>query len=165
MAKKVAIRKARVKDIPAAVELWKELMDLHEALDPVFTRSRGGHKAFAEYLRKEYIGGDRRRAWVAQGGHEIIGLCMGAIKDKPPALRLKQHGQIEALVVTKKWRGKGVGEKLLRHALRWLCEKGMSRVEVCHSTVNDLTGQFYLRMGFSPYLKTLFLELPESKVK
>ena len=66
MAKKVTVRKATVKDIPAAVELWKELMDLHKALDPVFTRRRGGHKAFAEYLRKEYIGGDRRRAWVAR---------------------------------------------------------------------------------------------------
>ncbi|MHC4619221.1 MAG: GNAT family N-acetyltransferase [Planctomycetota bacterium] len=161
----MTIRKARQGDIGAVVELWKELMDFHKALDPVFARSRGGHKAFAEYLRKEYIGGDRRRAWVAQAGREIVGLCMAVIEDNAPVLVLKQHGRIEGLVVTKKWRGKGIGEKLLRRARRWFREKGMSRVEVHHSAANDLAAAFYVRMGFRPYLKTLFLELPEGKVK
>jgi GNAT superfamily N-acetyltransferase len=165
MAKKVTVRKVAVKNIPAVVELWKELMDLHKALDPVFTRSRGGHKAFAEYLRKDYIGGDRRRAWVAQAGQQIVGLCMAVIEDYPPVLVLKRYGHLEVLAVAKQWRGKGVGEKLLRRARRWFREKGMSRVEVRHSAVNDLAAGFYVRMGFRPYLKTLFLELPESKVK
>lgn len=165
MTNAVSIRKATAKDIPAAVELWKELMDLHRALDPLFTRRRGGHKAFAEDLRSQYVRSDRCRAWVAQTEGEIIGLCMAAIEDYPPVLVLKQHGQIGALVVKKKWRGKGVGEKLLRRALRWHRAKGMSRVEVRHSAMNDLTGRFYVTMGFRPYLKTLFLELPASKVK
>jgi GNAT superfamily N-acetyltransferase len=165
MAKKVTVRKAALKDIPAIVELWKELMDLHKAVDPIFTRRRGGHKAFAEYLRKEYIGGDGRRTWVAQAGEEVVGFCMGVIEDYPPLLVLKQYGLLEVMAVTKRWRGKGVGQKLLRRALRWFCEKGMSRVEVRHSAVNDLAGRFYSRMGFRPYLKTLFLELPESRVK
>ena len=165
MAKKVTVRKAVAKDIPATVELWKELMDFHKAVDPLFARSRGGHKAFAEYLRKDYIGADRRRAWVAQAGQEIVGLCMAVIEDYPPVLVLKRYGNLEVLTVAKNWRGKGIGEKLLRHALRWLCEKGMSRVEVRHSTMNDLAGTFYTRTGFRPYLKTLFLEVAESNVK
>jgi GNAT superfamily N-acetyltransferase len=165
MSQRVTIRKARQGDVGAVVELWKELMDFHKALDPVFTRRRGGHKAFAEYLRKDYIGGDRRRAWVAQAGQEIVGLCMVVIEDYPPVLVLKRYGHLEVLTVAKNWRGKGIGEKLLRRARRWFCEKGMSRVEVRHSAANDLAAGFYVRMGFRPYLKTLFLELPESNAK
>jgi GNAT superfamily N-acetyltransferase len=165
MAKKVTIRKATVKDLAAVVELWKELMDLHKAMDPFFARRRGGHKAFAEYLRKDYIGGDRRRAWVAQAGQEIVGLCMAVIEDYPPVLVLKRYGNLEVLTVAKNWRGRGVGEKLLRHALRWLCKKGMSRVEVRCSAANEPAMEFYTRTGFRPYLNTLFLEPPESKVK
>jgi GNAT superfamily N-acetyltransferase len=136
-------------------------MDFHKAVDPIFTRSRGGHKAFAEYLRKEYIGGDRRRAWVAQAGQEVVGFCLGVIEDYPPVLVLKQHGLLEALGVGKRWRGKGVGEKLLKHARKWFCEKGMSRLEVRYSAANELAAGFYARMGFRPYLKTLFMELQE----
>ncbi|MHC4625279.1 MAG: GNAT family N-acetyltransferase, partial [Planctomycetota bacterium] len=86
-------------------------------------------------------------------------------EDYPPVLVLKRYGNLEVLTVAKNWRGRGIGEKLLRHALRWLCEKGMSRVEVRHSTMNDLAGGFYVRMGFRPYLTTLFLEVQEDKVK
>jgi GNAT superfamily N-acetyltransferase len=131
-------------------------MDFHKALDPVFTRRRGGHKAFAEYLRKEYIAGDRRRAWVAQAGRQIVGLCMAVIEDYPPVLVLKRYGHLEVLAVAKQWRGKG---------RRWFREKGMSRVEVHHSAANDLAAGFYVRMGFRPYLKTLFLELQENDNK
>jgi GNAT superfamily N-acetyltransferase len=165
MSQRVTIRKAREGDVGAVVELWKELMDFHKAVDPVFTRRRGGHKAFAEYLRKEYIGGDRRCAWVAQAGEEVVGLCMGVIEDYPPLLVLKQYGLLEVMAVTKRWRGKGIGTKLLRRARKWFCEKGMSRVEVRYSTVNELAAGFYAKIGFRPYLKTLFLEVPESKVK
>ncbi|MHC4345286.1 MAG: GNAT family N-acetyltransferase, partial [Planctomycetota bacterium] len=92
-------------------------------------------------------------------------LCMAVIEDYPPVLVLKRYGNLEVLTVAKNWRGRGVGEKLLRHALRWLCEKGMSRVEVRCSAANEPAMGFYTRTGFRPYLKTLFLELAESKVK
>jgi GNAT superfamily N-acetyltransferase len=159
MSQRVTIRKAREGDVGAVVELWKELMDFHKAVDPIFTRRRGGHKAFAEYLRKDYIGSDQRRAWVAQAGQNIVGFCMGVIEDYPPLLVLKQYGLLEVMAVTKRWRGKGVGEKLLRRALRWFCEKGMSRVEVRYSTANELAAGFYAKMGFRPYLATTYLEI------
>ena len=165
MSQRVTIRKARQADVGAVVELWKELMDFHKALDPVFTRRRGGHKAFAEYLRKDYIGGDLRRAWVAQAGQEVMGFCMAVIEDYPPVVVLKRYGQLEVLAVAKRWRGKGVGEKLLKRVRRWFCEKGMSRVEVRCLTANELAVDFYAKLGFRPYLKTCFLELQQSDCK
>jgi GNAT superfamily N-acetyltransferase len=134
-------------------------MDFHKALDPVFARRRSGHKAFAEYLSKEYIGGDQRRAWVAQAGQDVVGFCLAAIKDYPPLLVVKQYGHLEVLAVAKRWRGKGVGEKLVKRARRWFCKKGMSRVEVRYSTANELAAGFYAKMGFRPYLATTYLEI------
>jgi len=159
MSQRVTIRKARQGDVGAVVELWKELMDFHKTVDPVFTRRRSGHKAFAEYLSKEYIGGDQRRAWVAQVGQKVVGFCMAVIEDYPPVLILKRYGHLEVLAVTKRWRGKGVGAKLLRRARKWFCEKGMSRVEVHYAITNELAAGFYAKMGFRPYLETVFMEL------
>jgi ribosomal protein S18 acetylase RimI-like enzyme len=159
MKENITIRKAVPADVPAIVELWKEVMDLHKAVDTVFTRRRSGHKAFAEYLSKEYIGGDHRRAWVAQAEQNVVGFCLAAIKDYPPVLVLKQYGHLEVLAVAKQWRGKGVGKKLLKRAWRWFCKKGMSRVEVHYSTANELAAGFYAKMGFRPYLETTYLEI------
>jgi len=159
MAREVIIRKAVPADVPAIVELWKELMDFHRAVDTVFTRRRSGHKAFAEYLSKEYIGGDHRRAWVAQAEQNVVGFCLAAIKDYPPVMILKQYGHLEVLSVAKRWRGKGVGKKLLKCARRWFCKKGMSRVEVHYLSANELAAGFYAKMGFRPYLETVFLKI------
>jgi len=90
---------------------------------------------------------------------------MAVIEDYPPVVALKQYGHLEVLAVAKRWRGKGVGEKLLKRARRWFCEKGMSRVEVHCSTANELTAGFYAKLGFRPYLKTFFLELQQSDCK
>jgi GNAT superfamily N-acetyltransferase len=159
MALALTIRKARLTDVEAVVELWKELLDFHKAIDPFWSRSRTGHKTFAEYLTKECIGADRRRAWLAQAGQRTVGFAMGAIEDYPPCLRIKQYGLLECLVVTKSWRNKGVGEKLVKRARRWFADKGMTRIEVRHAAANTLAGGFYAGLGFEPYLTTVFTQI------
>ena len=159
MRAKVTIRKVRAKDVPSIVELWKELMDFHKAVDPVFTRCRGGHKAFAEYLSSEYIGADQRAAWVALAGRKVVGFCMAVIEDNPPVLVLKQHGQIEALAVTRRWRAKGVGARMVKRARKWFSEKGVRRIEARVAKANKVSTAFWAKIGFSPYLETVFLEV------
>lgn len=159
MAGKLTIRRVGQTDVGAVVELWKELMDFHKAVDPFWTRSRTGHKTFGEYLVKECMGGDQRRAWVAQAGNKIVGFCIAVIKDYPPCLQTKQHGKIECLAVTKRWRNKGVGEKLLKRTRTWFAKKGMTRIEVAHSTANELAAGFYAKMGFRPYVEIVYQQL------
>ena len=41
----------------------------------------------------------------------------------------------------------------------WLRKKGVRRIEVRHSTFNEIAAGFWSKMGFIPYLQTLFVEL------
>mgnify|MGYP001550985115 CR=1 FL=1 len=50
MNSQIIIRKATAKDLHAIVDLWKELMDFHQARNPYFARSEDGHKAFSQFM-------------------------------------------------------------------------------------------------------------------
>ena len=41
----------------------------------------------------------------------------------------------------------------------WFRREGIRRIEVRHSTYNEIGARFWPKMGFTPYLQTLFLEL------
>jgi hypothetical protein len=40
----------------------------------------------------------------------------------------------------------------------WFRAQGIRRIEVRHSTFNAIAARFWPKMGFTPYLRTLFLE-------
>jgi len=159
MAVKVTIRKATTKDVSAIVELWKELMDLHKAVEPFFSRSRTGHKAFADFIAKKRLASENAYVCVAAAGKDIVGYCMANIEKYPPVLQIKEAGRIENLAVTKKWRNKGIGQRLLKKVRKWFSEKGVCRIEVRVSIANKSATRFWAKMGFKPYLETVFLEI------
>ncbi|MGC1123129.1 MAG: hypothetical protein WBA22_18760 [Candidatus Methanofastidiosia archaeon] len=43
---------AEPQHIPEIVKIWKELMDFHERINPVFGRSEKGHTYYQDHLRK-----------------------------------------------------------------------------------------------------------------
>ena len=58
MLDELIIIEAIVKDIPLILELWKELMDFHKELDPLFSRSATGDEKFGEYVKKSICNED-----------------------------------------------------------------------------------------------------------
>ena len=57
-------------------------------------------------------------------------------------------GLLEDLVVDKDWRGKGIGSLLLRAALGWAQEQGLTRVQLLADKNNAKALQFYSRRSF-----------------
>ena len=47
------IRDATQHDLPALMDLWKEFMDHHQAVEPHYTRAPEGHLRWAEWLEKK----------------------------------------------------------------------------------------------------------------
>ena len=153
----VVVRDARPEDIAAMVGLWKEMIDFHRNVDSFFTRAPGGEDSFAQFVEKN-IGSETVCVYVAVVGGEIVGYCQGKLEKHPPVITQTDYGQILDFTVTGDYRRVGIGRKLCRALQDWFVLKGVHRIEVRHSEFNDSASQFWPKMGFRPFLKTLFME-------
>lgn len=159
MTKNITIRKATIEDVSAIIELWKELMDFNKQYDEHWTRSKTGHKNIGNFIRS-HIEDDAYCILVAVASGHIIGYSLSDIrKCDPPVLKIREYGHISNIAITKNYRRKRIGEKLLRKTVDWFSKKGIHRIEVCVSSSNNLATGFWAKMGFRPYLKTVFLEI------
>jgi ribosomal protein S18 acetylase RimI-like enzyme len=159
MQTRAVIRAATRQDIPAMVRLWEELMDFHQARDPFFTRSRQGCELFARFV-EENLHSDTACVLVAVVEDRIVGYCQAVLDRHPAALAKSDFGQILDFGITADSRRSGIGTQMFQALCAWFRREGMHRIEVRHSTYNEIGACFWPKMGFRPYLETLFLELP-----
>jgi len=152
------IRPATRRDIPGIVRLWEELMDYHRAIDPFYTRARNGADLFRRFAEQN-IDDDAACVLVAVEEDGIVGYCQGLLDHHPPALAEPEYGQILDFMVTASQRHTGIGSQMFETLREWFRKQGIRRIEVRHSTFNKAAGQFWPKMGFRPYLQTLFMEL------
>jgi ribosomal protein S18 acetylase RimI-like enzyme len=153
----VILRQATLQDVPAIIELWKEMIDFHKIRDPFFTRAVNGDDVFAKFLEKN-INSENACVYVAIIGGTIVGYCQGMLEKYPPALAQTDYGQIMDFAVSADYRRSGVGERLYQAIQGWFVLRGVHRIEVRHSEFNEIASNFWVKMGFKPYLKTLFKE-------
>jgi GNAT superfamily N-acetyltransferase len=154
----VVIRVAMRQDVAAIVALWEELMDFHRVKDPFFERAPSGSNVFARFV-EESIRNDAACVLVAVVEGRIVGYCQGILERHPPVIAEPEHGQILDFAVTASHQGAGVGTQMFEALCEWFRREGVRRLEVRHSTCNETAARFWPRMGFKPYLKTLFKEL------
>jgi ribosomal protein S18 acetylase RimI-like enzyme len=158
MTREIIIRRADAKDVPSIVELWKELMDFHKERDRFFSRSATGHKAFADFITGHILS-DTSCVLVAEVNKGIIGYCFAVISKYPPVLEIQEYGLVQDLGVTEKYQRRGIGKRLLKETQSWFFEKGVHRIEARVAKSNKLATDFWAKMGFTPYLETVFLEI------
>jgi ribosomal protein S18 acetylase RimI-like enzyme len=153
----VVLRKATLEDIPVIIRLWKEMMDFHRKRDPFFTLADNSEEVFAQFVEKN-INSETACVYVAVVGEKIVGYCQGKLEKHPPVLAVTDYGYILDFAVATYYRRTGVGEKMYKALYDWFVKKGVHRLEVRHSEFNEIATQFWPKMGFRSYLKTLFLE-------
>ena len=154
---KALLRKAMLKDIPAIIVLWKEMMDFHKKRDPFFSRAANGEEVFSQYLEKN-INSETACVYVAIVGGTIVGYCQGTLEKHPPVLTVTDYGQVLDFAVASDYRRTGIGERLCKALQGWFVLKGVHRFEVRHSEFNEAASRFWAKMGFKPFLKTLYKE-------
>lgn len=126
------IRYASEKDIPAIVQLMKEL----------------GYPVDEELIEDRLVKIRQRngRVFVAVDQDENVMGCVHAFID----LRLAEGeiGEIVSLVVKNEARGQGIGTKLFNKAKEWIHETGCTKVRVRANVVREKAHQFYKQQGF-----------------
>jgi len=158
---KVNIREAVMEDVPAIIEIWKELMDFHKERDRFFSRSATGHESFADFITG-HISNESSYVFVAETGEDIVGYCLAIVEKHPPVLEVQEYGLVQDLAVTSKYRRSGIGERLFKEARGWFSEKGVRRIETRVAKSNKAATEFWAKMGFIPYLETVFMEIQQN---
>ncbi len=87
----------------------------------------------------------------------IVGLWEELLEKHPPALVETDYGHILDMMVTADSRRTGVGEKMVRALRDRFRSKGVHRIEVRRLISNEIASRFWAKMGFEPYLETLFV--------
>ena len=157
MEERVTVRKAIEEDVPALVELWIEMMDLHRELDLFFSRTATGHERWAE-LVTGHMSKEKSCVFVAECRGRVAGYCAAFIEENPAVIETVQYGSFQELSVSSKYRRRGVGAELVKAMLQWFRERKIERVEVRVAVHNELSTAFWRKMGFRPYLETLCCE-------
>lgn len=143
--------------IPEIVKIWKELMDLHENIDPFFARSEKGHIHFADRIRK-LIAKDDAAVFVAVCNGLVTGYAIAMVHVYPEIFKERMSGFISDVAVKSGCRRQGIGEKLLLRMLEWFSEKGLTRVELRVALKNEIGYNFWKKHGFEEYMRVLCLK-------
>ena len=159
-AVKVILRDAKLADCRIIGTLWRELMDLHAGIDDRFALADNADQAFQAYLdnaRKS----DDYLVRVAEVNGSCVGFTISCILPNSPAYRTRWVGYINDISVTEQMRGRGIGEALVKDAVRWLKAHGAESVEVYVSRANDGAQRFWRRIGGRDYLDRLSIDIPD----
>ena len=158
---KITIRFATEQDLDRILELWKEMMDFHARLDPIFTCAEDGAEKFRDYLHHTILQDEEAFLYVAEQmlDHQLVGYCLGKIDLYPPVFASKKHGSIHDMMVSNQYRRKHIGTQLFATAKDWFHGKGITRIELQVAIKNSISPKFWAKMGFEDHMVKLALNI------
>ncbi|HPM35572.1 MAG TPA: GNAT family N-acetyltransferase [Spirochaetota bacterium] len=116
--------------------LWEELNEHHI--------SKG---SFADVYREKKF--EKRRDELIRKCGESMKIFTANEDSIPVAYCIASPGEIESLCVSKKYRGNGIGKKLMEFALEWMEGLGTKNIVVEVYGGNEGAIDFYSGFGFS----------------
>ena len=135
---KVFVRKYRETDREQCRDLWRELTEWHREIyqDP----SIGGEHP-EDYFDKHLAKVGPEQLWVAEQNRKVVGLVglMSGLYDEV---------EIEPLIVSQLYRGKGIGTKLIFAIVAEARQRGLRSLSVSPVARNVNTIKFLYEMGF-----------------
>ncbi|MBN1907524.1 MAG: GNAT family N-acetyltransferase [Deltaproteobacteria bacterium] len=135
MREKAIIRKGRLQDVPALVELLKELFTIEKDFEFDQTKQKAGLKMF---LDKE---SDERIILVAELDGEVIGMC--SAQTLISTAEGARSTIIEDMVVKDGFRGQGVGKQIMDEIIAWTKSSGITRLQLLADKNNSRAIWFY----------------------
>lgn len=133
----IEIRNYQEGDKEACRSLWRELTEWHREIyqDP----SIGGRHP-EDYFDKHLVKVGSECIWVAVADSKVVGF-VGLIVEGHEA-------EIEPLIVSKDYRGKGIGTKLVEAVIPEARKRGVSYLDVKPVARNVQTIKFLYKQGF-----------------
>ena len=126
--------------------MWDKLREYQQVLSPHFPQhyaARTWKARKAELLRISRAGGLRLDVATHLETNKTIGYCVSTISRAG-------HAVLESIYVEPEYRRHGIGDALMRMALRWMDEKHATEKTLTVGVGNEEVLTFYARYGFYP---------------
>jgi len=146
----VRIRRANLRDLDALVRLDLALIRYDRTFDPTLSRQWSRTADGTRFLRSR-LRGRHGGVWLAESRGTPVGYLVGTLEPAESYRRPCTLGEIECLFVHEKFRGRGIGARLLAAFESWARRAGARRLRVVVSASNQSALVFYEREGFQPY--------------
>jgi GNAT superfamily N-acetyltransferase len=152
------IRKAKLKDAPAVLELWKEFMGYQAEMlaekdyrmKPHLEKKKNAPEIFFKYLNKCLKSKDYL-VNVAEDKGKLVGYNLLGIKNNVPIFRIEKTGHFHDLFVKKEYRGKKISSMLKEEAVKWFKKKGVKYLSIDVYSGNEHAHNIYKKWGFFDY--------------
>jgi len=131
------VRKYRDADREECRFLWRELTEWHRE---IYQDSTIGGEHPEDYFDKYLARFGSKHLWVAVDDSKVVGL-VGLIVEENEA-------EIEPLIVSRSYRGKGIGRKLVEQAVSEARQMKVQFLSVRHVARNIQTIRFLYKQGF-----------------
>ena len=140
----VRIRDATEADLPRVVELLQqESLGQERREDPGPPLPDAYRRAF-----RDIASDPRQRLLVAEVDGSVVG-TFAFIVIPNLSYRGRPVAQVENVVVDEPWRGRGVGEAMMRWAIEEATRAGCFRIQLTSNKAREDAHRFYRRLGFA----------------
>jgi ribosomal protein S18 acetylase RimI-like enzyme len=135
----ITIRDARLEDADILASLLGELFSIETDFQVSLPRQRRGILLMLDGC------GKHRCVKVADSGGKVVGMAAAQVlistaEGGPVAM-------VDDVVVTREWRGRRVGSRLLQHIESWAARRGLTRLQLLADCNNASALAFYHRRG------------------
>ena len=99
----------------------------------------------------EEVNANNGRIFLYKENDEIIGMISGFINNEEiddVGFKAPKRGRISELIVTNKYRSKGIGQELMNHMEKYLKDNGCKDILIGVFAYNDSALNFYFRNGY-----------------
>lgn len=150
------IRPAKIRDIPAMIDLLRQVGQVHHNIRPDIFRD--GAQKYDEAALAELLQDPTRPIFIAEDG-QVLGYCFCILEETAnhPVLEDEKTLYIDDLCVDENCRGRHVGKLLYEHACAFAREQNCKTVTLNVWYGNDSAMAFYDKMGLKPrkiYMET-----------
>lgn len=151
MSGQIDIRQLSKNDFPLIKPLWLKLNELH-LNDSVYFRDHFETFTFEERCRHfDRFDDDTILIEAVSDKNILAGYCITTAH--PRAM-----GEIESLFIEESYRGKGLGDRLLRNSLSWLKKHDCDKIVVAVSYGHESAFGFYQKYDLMPRMTLLELK-------
>lgn len=148
---------AKVKDIPSLVNLSMEMADYHRKIDQYYKPGKELRRKNKEWFLK-ILSKKSFKVLVVKEKNNAIGYGVASVEKAKCFVSYKKIGKINSVFIKEKYRGKGIGKKLLKTLLGWLKSQDVEDVELNVDSRNKAAINFYRKLGFFEFRKRMKIE-------
>jgi len=154
----VNLRAAAPSDIPALVDLWREMWEANRRADTRLEASPLAETVMAAWM-EDLLRSDRCRIVVAEEEGCVVAYGAAVIRENPPVVPEQFTGVLTELSVAGTHRRSGIGARIVEDLHVWFRAKGLRQVEAEVVARNAVALSFWRKRGYTEFIERLRIDL------